>query len=32
MFEADIPKHKIGTLLPLGIVDNASYEFYTLTH
>jgi maleate cis-trans isomerase len=30
MFEADIPKHKIGTLLPLGIVDNASYEFYRL--
>ena len=30
MFEAAIPKHKIGTLLPLGIVDNAAYEFYRL--
>src|SRR5580704_7402838 len=30
MFEESIPKHKIGTLLPLGIVDNASYEFYRL--
>jgi hypothetical protein len=28
MFEEAIPRHKIGTLLPLGIVDNAAYEFY----
>jgi maleate cis-trans isomerase len=30
MFEQAIPKHKIGTLLPLGIVDNAAFEFYRL--
>src|ERR1700733_14929105 len=30
MFEESIPKHKIGTLKPLGIVDNAAYEFYRL--
>jgi maleate cis-trans isomerase len=30
MFENDIPKHKVGILLPLSIIDNAAYEFYRL--
>jgi maleate cis-trans isomerase len=30
MFEADIPKIKLGGLLPLAIIDNAAYEFYRL--
>ena len=30
MFESHIPKHKVGVLLPLAIVDNAAYEFYRL--
>jgi maleate cis-trans isomerase len=30
MFENDLPKHKIGVLLPLSIIDNAAYEFYRL--
>ena len=30
MFESHIPKHKVGVLLPLSIVDNAAYEFYRL--
>src|ERR1700761_2991840 len=30
MFEEALPTHKIGTLLPLGIIDNAAYEFYRL--
>lgn len=30
MFENFLPKHKIGTLLPLGTVDNSAYEFYRL--
>jgi len=30
MFENSIPKHKVGVLLPLAIVDNAAYEFYRL--
>ena len=30
MFEHAIPTYKIGTLLPLGIIDNAAYEFYRL--
>src|SRR3981081_319099 len=30
MFEKSIPKHKVGVLLPLAIVDNAAYEFYRL--
>ena len=30
MFESYIPKHKVGALLPLAIVDNAAYEFYRL--
>jgi maleate cis-trans isomerase len=30
MFENDIPKHKIGVLHPLTVVDNSPYEFYRL--
>ena len=30
MFENDIPKHKVGILLPLSIIDNSAYEFYRL--
>ena len=30
MFEADLPRHKIGFLSPLAIIDNAAYEFYKL--
>ncbi len=30
MFENSIPRHKVGVLLPLSIVDNAAYEFYRL--
>jgi maleate isomerase len=30
MFEEALPTYKIGTLLPLGIIDNAAYEFYRL--
>ncbi len=30
MFEAEIPKHKIGFLSPLAIIDNAAFEFYKL--
>jgi maleate cis-trans isomerase len=30
MFENDIPKHKIGMLQPLALVDNTPYEFYRL--
>ena len=30
MFEASIPKVKLGGLLPLAIIDNAAYEFYRL--
>jgi maleate cis-trans isomerase len=30
MFESHLPKHKVGVLLPLAIIDNAAYEFYRL--
>jgi maleate cis-trans isomerase len=30
MFEDDTPRHKIGYLSPLGIIENAAYEFYRL--
>jgi maleate cis-trans isomerase len=30
MFESHLPKHKVGVLLPLSIIDNAAYEFYRL--
>jgi maleate isomerase len=30
MFENYLPKHKVGVLLPLSIIDNAAYEFYRL--
>ena len=30
MFENDIPKHKIGVLHPLPVIDNSPYEFYRL--
>jgi maleate cis-trans isomerase len=30
MFENDIPKHKIGMLQPLALIDNTPYEFYRL--
>ncbi len=30
MFESFVPRHKVGVLLPLSIVDNAAYEFYRL--
>ena len=30
MFEAMAPTHKIGFLKPLGVIDNAAYEFYRL--
>jgi maleate isomerase len=30
MFESYLPKHKVGVLLPLSIIDNAAYEFYRL--
>src|SRR5262245_49557629 len=30
MFEHHIPRHKVGVLLPLSIIDNAAYEFYRL--
>src|SRR5581483_7473981 len=30
MFENALPRHKVGILLPLSIVDNAAYEFYRL--
>jgi maleate cis-trans isomerase len=30
MFENEVPKHKIGMLQPLAIVDNTPYEFYRL--
>jgi maleate cis-trans isomerase len=30
MFEADTPKHKVGFLSPLSIIDNSAYEFYRL--
>ena len=30
MFENHLPKHKVGVLLPLSIIDNAAYEFYRL--
>src|SRR5438034_10061788 len=30
MFERYLPKHKVGVLLPLSIIDNAAYEFYRL--
>src|SRR5215468_5908190 len=29
-FEEYLPKHKVGVLLPLSIIDNAAYEFYRL--
>ena len=30
MFEEYTPKHKIGCLSPLAVVENAAYEFYRL--
>jgi maleate cis-trans isomerase len=30
MFENDVPKHKIGMLHPLAVIDNSPYEFYRL--
>ena len=30
MFEGDLPRHKIGFLSPLSIIDNSAYEFYKL--
>jgi maleate cis-trans isomerase len=30
MFEDHTPKHKIGCLSPLAVVENAAYEFYRL--
>src|SRR5262249_13600787 len=30
MFERYLPRHKVGVLLPLSIIDNAAYEFYRL--
>ena len=30
MFENDIPKHKVGVLHPLSVIDNSPYEFYRL--
>jgi maleate isomerase len=30
MFEEHLPKHKVGVLCPLSIIDNAAYEFYRL--
>ena len=30
MFEEFIPKHRVGFLSPLSVIDNAAYEFYKL--
>src|SRR5438477_537294 len=30
MFENAVPKHRVGVLLPLSVIDNAAYEFYRL--
>jgi maleate cis-trans isomerase len=30
MFEDALPKHKIGCLAPLGVIDNGAFEFYRL--
>jgi maleate isomerase len=30
MFENALPKHKVGILSPLAIIDNAAYEFYRI--
>src|SRR6202023_3452896 len=30
MFDDYLPKHKIGCLSPLAVVENAAYEFYRL--
>jgi maleate cis-trans isomerase len=30
MFENSVPKHRVGVLLPLSVIDNAAYEFYRL--
>jgi maleate cis-trans isomerase len=30
MFENDVPKHKVGALHPLAVIDNSPYEFYRL--
>src|SRR3974377_1417557 len=30
MFEDYLPRHKIGCLSPLAVVENAAYEFYRL--
>ncbi|HLH98692.1 MAG TPA: hypothetical protein VKW08_26575 [Xanthobacteraceae bacterium] len=30
MFEEYLPRHKIGCLTPLAVVENAAYEFYRL--
>src|SRR5262249_53561824 len=30
MFENDVPKHKVGVLHPLAVIDNSPYEFYRL--
>src|SRR4051812_48472380 len=28
MFEESLPRHKIGVLAPLGVLDNGPFEFY----
>ena len=30
MFDTYVPRHRIGYLAPLGIIENAAYEFYRL--
>jgi maleate cis-trans isomerase len=30
MFENDVPRHKVGMLHPLAVIDNSPYEFYRL--
>jgi maleate cis-trans isomerase len=30
MFENHVPRHRVGVLLPLAVIDNAAYEFYRL--
>lgn len=30
MFEEFVPKHRVGFLSPLSVIDNAAYEFYKL--
>jgi maleate cis-trans isomerase len=30
MWESEVPKRRIGTLSPLGMIENGAYEFYRL--